>query len=287
MTNTKEQAAVWKQYPDYPFIEANQYGDVRTTDHYVTRSDGRKQFVKGRILKQHMDKDGYMQISTRMNGKNVNLLVHRVVATCFLPNPDNLPQVNHRDGDRTNNSVENLEFCTPQYNTAYREKYGVSAKEFTKALRKSLFAVNLKTLEVLWFPSQHEAARQLGVDVRSINSVLKGRYKQTGGYWFTEDENEITEEKIREIKDNAHFFGGVFAVNLKTEKISFFVSQCEAARQLGVDQRNILNVLKGQHKTAGGYWFCYADEHAIENIKAKFGDKVADEVEKLTNRNYD
>ena len=287
MTNTKEQTVVWKQYPDYPFIEANQYGEIRTVDHYVTRSDGRKQFFKGHILKQHMDKGGYMQIHTRVNGKQVNLQVHRIVATCFLPNPSNLPQVNHKDCDRTNNSVENLEWSTPQYNTDYREKYGVSAKEFTKVLRKSLFAVNLKTLEILQFPSQSEAARQLGVDVRSINSVLKGRYKQTGGYWFTEDKEEITEEKIQKIKDRAHFFGGVFAVNLKTEKISFFKSQHEAARQLGVDQRNIQNVLKGRHKTAGGCWFCYADSNAVEKTRAKFGNDIAYEVKKLINRNYD
>lgn len=77
----------------------------------------------------------------------VSRLVHRIVATCFLPNPNNWLEVNHKDNDRTNNEVSNLEWCTRQYNIDYREKYGVPAKESAKVLREPLFAVNLKTFE--------------------------------------------------------------------------------------------------------------------------------------------
>lgn len=269
MNSAKKQETIWKPYPEYPFIQANQFGEIRTIDRTMTRKNGRKYFVRGRVLKQHPNSNGYLQVSFKVNGKEVSLYVHRIVATCFLPNPDNLPQVNHKDCNPKNNSVENLEWCTGEYNNAYKEKYGKSAAEVSG---RPVFAVNLKTFEVLRFESQSEAARQLGVCVGSINSVLKGRYNQAGGFWFTEDESEITEEKIQTIKDGIP--KEVLAINLKTFKVSRFQSQREAARQLGVNQGHVNHVLKGRQKQTHGLWFCYADENAEKNIRAKFGDKV-------------
>lgn len=169
----KDQKAIWKQYPDYPFIEVSIFGEVRTKDRTVTRIDGKKRFVKGHVLKQKKVGSGYMQVCVGVNGKAVYLLVHRMVATCFIPNPHNYSEVNHIDNNPTNNTVSNLEWCSHEYNVAYREKYGVSAKEASKVLRKPVFAVNLETFEVFQFESQREASRQLGVAVEHINGVIK------------------------------------------------------------------------------------------------------------------
>ena len=205
MTNIK-QKEVWKIHPEFPFIEASNLGRVRTRDRTVTRSDGRKQFVKGRVLKQRLYKNGYVYVEFRVNGKFVHQLVHRIVATCFIPNPDNLPEVNHIDCDRTNNMMDNLEWCTSEYNNTYREKYGT-------ALNRPVIAINPETCEVLWFKSRREAVRQLDVDRSHVNSVIKGCYNQTSGYWF-----------------------------------------------------------------------CNADSTAVEKVRAKFADEVAEKVEKLINR---
>lgn len=215
MTNTTEQAVVWKQYPKYPFIEANQFGEIRTVDRYVTRKDGSKRLIKGHVLKQHPNKKGYLQVGVRVNGKKVTLRVHRIIASCFLPNPDNLPQVNHKDCDKTNNNVSNLEWCTNEYNIAYKEKYGKSAAE---VLGRSVLAVNLKNREVSFFKTQSEAARQLKVNVGNINHIVRKR---------------------------------------------------------------------GRLKTTGGFWFCNADSNAVEKTRVKFGNDVADKVEKLMNENCD
>ena len=206
----KTEEVVWKTYPGIDFLQVNQFGEVRTVDHYATRKDGRKQFVKGRILKQQRSKGGYMYVSTHVNGKPVYLLIHRIVATCFIPNPNNYPEVNHKDNNRTNNNVDNLEFCTRQYNQDYRKNFGTSAAEM---FGRPTIAVNPKTSEVFYFESQHEAARQLGFNSSSINNAIKGR-----------------------------------------------------------------------RKTIRGHWFCYADSEAVEKTRIKFGDKVADEVEKLINQ---
>lgn len=195
MTNTEEQE-IWKTYPEYPFIQASNLGRVRTVDRVITRSNGRKQFVKGKVLRQHYDRYGYLYVRINMNGKRFCRKVHRIIASSFIPNPNNYPEVNHIDNNRTNNVVSNLEWCTTQYNTAYKEKYGVPAKESTKILRKPVIAVDLNSFKVLWFESQSEAERQLGFDSSNITRVIKERYKKTHGYWFTyADENAV--EKIR------------------------------------------------------------------------------------------
>lgn len=182
---------VWKTYPSIYFLQANQYGEVRTIDHYTACKDGRKCFYKGHVLKQYVNKKGYMMVYLSVNGKQINLRVHRIIATCFLPNPDNLPQVNHKDCDRTNNNVDNLEFCTNEYNIAYREKYGAT-------LGRSVFAINLKTFEVSRFKSQRDASRQLGISQGNIWSVLEGRLNQTNGFWFSRaDSNAIENTRLK------------------------------------------------------------------------------------------
>ena len=130
-------------------------------------------------------RNGYLHVCFFTNGKRVCKRVHRLVAETFIPNPNNLPQVNHRDEDVRNNNVFNLEWCDASYNIEYRERFG-------KSERMPLFAVKLSTLEVLWFPSQHEASRTLGVRQGDINNAIRGRQKTAKGYWFVNaDDNAV------------------------------------------------------------------------------------------------
>lgn len=181
--NDKE---IWKTYPPIEWLQGSNLGNVRTLDRCVACKDGGKRLIKGHILPQQFDRYGYMYVTFGMNGKIVHLKVHRVVAKTFLPNPDNLPQVNHIDNDPTNNRVENLEWCTPEYNIEYREKYGT-------ALNHTIIAINLKTLEASRFLSQNEAARQLGADQGHIKDVIKGKRKTHHNFWFTNADNNAVE----------------------------------------------------------------------------------------------
>ena len=275
MSNT-EQQEIWKTYPEFNFIEVSNLGNVRTKDRYVTDKNGVKRFIKGRVLKQKLCHDGYMDVGFSVNGKIYRRRVHRMALATLCPNPDNLPEVNHIDCDRTNNRLDNLEWCSSEYNIACREKYGAACNHL-------VYAVDLGTGKVLRFESQSEAARQLGVSVVSVCAVVNGRLNQTGGHWFTEDESEITEEKIREIKAKACFFGGVIAVNPETSEVLWFESQSEAARQLNISVQSVNYVVKGKQNKTHDYWFCYADETAVEKARVKFGDEVAKKVEKLMN----
>lgn len=261
MSNTEQE--IWKVYPDYDFIEVSNLGRVRTKDRFVTYKNGTKHFYKGQVLKQWRDHYGYLYVQFYGNGKRVTLKVHRMVAITFIPNPNNYPQVNHIDCNRSNNVVSNLEWCTNQYNTAYREKYG-------KASSRPVFAVNVKTSEVLHFKSRGEAERKLNISHQDILAIIEGRENTVHGWWFTEDENEITEERIREIKACMRL-RPVTAVDLRAMKVMRFENRKEAACQLGISQSRISDALRGKCKTVKGFLFTEDEgeftEEKIREIK--------------------
>ena len=281
MIDTKQEE-IWRIYPEFDFIEVSNLGRVRSKDRYVPSKNGGKRLAKGHVLKQYQEHGGYMRVKFKVNGETKSILVHRMVAICYIPNPDNLPQVNHKDNDPTNNVVSNLEWCTSQYNSDYKKNFGTSPAQL---FGRPVFAVDLKTGKVLRFETQSEAARQLGTPSSNINMVIKGKMNTAGGYWFTEDESEITEEKIQEIRNEMHSLSRVIAVKPETSEVLWFESQHEAGRQLGLDYRNINNVVRGEQNTAHGYYFCYADENAVEKTRAKFGDEIARKVEELLSCN--
>jgi len=176
---------IWKSLSGVPGVEISTFGNVRTLDRLVS-SESRTYFTEGKVLKQYENTDGYLLVSIPINGKWTMKLVHRLVAQTFITNSDNLPQVNHRDCNRANNNVDNLEWCTHKENIAYRDKCGHTAKN--NAPKSPVFAVNLTTLEVSRYQSQREAGRALGVNQSSIFRVIKGKQKQVHGFWFLNDD---------------------------------------------------------------------------------------------------
>ena len=85
---------------------------VENTDIYKKDKNG--SYIK---LCQWVDNVGYYQVSFRINGKKKYVRVHRLIAEAYIPNPLNYKQVNHKDGNKLNNSIDNLEWCTNSYNT--------------------------------------------------------------------------------------------------------------------------------------------------------------------------
>ena len=116
-------------YEDNYLIDT--FGNIKSLDKKVKNKNGYR-IIKGKMLKPKLDKYGYLKIGLTKNNKQKYYFVHRLVAETFLPNPNNYKIINHIDGNKTNNYVENLEWCTQSHNVkeAYRIgiKKGVSAE---------------------------------------------------------------------------------------------------------------------------------------------------------------
>ena len=110
----------WRPIVGYEGLyEVSNTGQVRGLDRYVKYSDGRIYLHKGKVLSPIKDRDGYLQVNLCYSGRINSIKIHRLVAQAFIPNPDNLPQVNHKDEVKTNNNVDNLEWCDSKYNLNY------------------------------------------------------------------------------------------------------------------------------------------------------------------------
>lgn len=100
----------WKTIFDYPDYEVSNLGRVRSL-----------KFGKEKLLNPGINKYGYINVNLCKNGEAKNHKVHRLVAQAFIPNPNNYPEVNHKDENKQNNCVDNLEWCTSQYNHDYSQ----------------------------------------------------------------------------------------------------------------------------------------------------------------------
>ena len=123
------------------------------------------------------DNNGYVAIALQKNGKIKHTKVHIVIAKTFIENPDNLPQVNHKDENKQNNNVSNLEWCTAKYNM----NYGTGRKRM--ALTQGKKVEQIKDGQVIRvFNSLHEINRELGYSFKNICSVCNGKRNSAHGY---------------------------------------------------------------------------------------------------------
>lgn len=144
---------------------------------YQVSSWGRvKNSRSGRVLKAGKNNDGYLRVNLCKHGNVKQYYIHRLVAKTFIPNPQNKPQVNHIDEDKENNRVENLEWCTVRANL----NHGTYNSRMSKTKSKPIICIETG----IEYSSGKECARQMGLNRGNIASVLKGRYKTTGGYTF-------------------------------------------------------------------------------------------------------
>lgn len=177
----KTMIEIWKDVIGYEgFYQVSNLGRVRSLDRYVLNK-----FVKGKILTPKTDKDGYLQICLYNNGRKY-YRIHRLVAQTFIPNHSNFPEINHKNEIKTDNRVENLEWCTTQYNSSYGSRAEkIIETRNKKELKKAEKPVIMLTLEgkpINEYKSISEASRKNNISLGNLWSVLNGRLKHTGGY---------------------------------------------------------------------------------------------------------
>lgn len=183
---------IWKDVPGYEGVyQASNKGNIRSVDRYI-ECRGTMRMQKGKMLKPYIGKFGYKQVIL-YNKKPKLFKVHRLVAMAFIPNPENLPQVNHKDEDKTNNNVENLEWCTCLYNLTYNDLHH---RRNNMNNKKSKQVVQIKEGKVIaTYPSINEAARVLKCDSGNIVRCCKREKKTAYGYQWKYAESEEAHEK--------------------------------------------------------------------------------------------
>lgn len=142
----------------------------------------------GRILRPTVSKPGYERVCLFKMDRERRYRVHRLVAMAFIPNPDNLPQVNHIDGNKRNNHVSNLEWVTNEANMHHAKENGLRAghEKFCESKRKRVIATNIETGERIVFESILAAKKTIRTN--HIQAVLNGQRKQAKGYAFALEE---------------------------------------------------------------------------------------------------
>lgn len=178
---------IWIQVPDYHGLyEVSNLGQVKRLAYYVTHKVNGTFLKKEKILIPELTKKGYLRVTFNNNLKKNKFLVHRLVAMCFIPNHDNKNQVNHIDGNKTNNCVDNLEWVNQSENMKHAVSNGLIKKLDLSPRAKKVLATNVKTNEKIEFGSIEEAKQYLGLSntFSHISSVCKGKRKSTKGYHF-------------------------------------------------------------------------------------------------------
>ena len=168
---------------------------------YKVTNQGRVySLISKKFLKPQSDK-GYLRVHLYKNNKQKNYKVHRLVANAFIPNPMNLPEVNHINEVKSDNRVSNLEWCSASYNCRYgartarmmqhpnwkatREKCGTPKKAVLQFTKDGKFVAE--------YPSTIEAARQTSINQGNISNCCNGRksYKSAGKYVWRYKEEEV------------------------------------------------------------------------------------------------
>lgn len=149
---------------------------------FIEGTDVYKLVQNGRLKKlcQWVDNVGYYQVSFKLQDKRKYIRVHRLIAETLLPNPNNYPMINHKDANKLNNNLDNLEWCSNAYNTKEAYDRGV----YTSRTKCMVKATQKTTGKMYEFDSIRQCAKQLGLNRKTITSILKNQKANNYDYNF-------------------------------------------------------------------------------------------------------
>lgn len=248
----------WKDIDGFKGLyQVSSYGRIKSLERVVERCRKGKtlQFHKNaQILKQGLSR-GYLRVYFSLfNGKTqekTTFLVHRLVASAFIPNKEMLLEINHKNEVKTDNKVENLEWCTSYYNV----NYGTRTERARKSNSKIIRQYDLDGNFIKEYESSVVAAKILGVDSVSIRNVCNGKTNSAYGYqWrykIKENRDKISSIVIR-------YYGAVAQYTKEGVFVKAYNTIKEAEKETHIDGSSISIACRGKKiVSAGGYqWRC-------------------------------
>ena len=174
-----EEYEVWKDVVDYEGIyQVSSKGRIRSLDREVDRGENGALKIEGMILSP-ADNKGYKYFNASKQGKKAKVTwVHRLVAETFIPNPERKPCVNHIDGDKNNNAVDNLEWCTHEENQNHAVENGLDGKAVVILLKDK------ETGVIHELASMARASKFMGYGHAYVSGLLKKGINETDKYYI-------------------------------------------------------------------------------------------------------
>ena len=165
----------WREVKEYSNYEVNQLGEIRHKK-------------RQKILKPRDNNGGYQYVNFKINGKNINFAVHRIVANAFIPNPNGYTEVNHKDYNKKNNCVDNLEWVSSSQN----KQHSYLKQENKKSRGKAVNQYTKEGILIKTFDTITEAAQALGCCVAAISNCCLRRTKTSQGFLWSFVESSTT-----------------------------------------------------------------------------------------------
>ena len=165
--------------------EVETFVKIEGFENYEVSNLGKVRNIKsGRVLKPSLNQSGYLGLCLYENNKRKYLLLHRIIATAFIDNPEGKPQVNHIDENKLNNDLSNLEWCTARENAIH----GTRTKRSAEKRSIEVIQLDLDDNVLNVFKSMHQAERETGVSSGDISRCCDGKRKSSGGYKWRKNE---------------------------------------------------------------------------------------------------
>jgi len=166
------------------FMENEIWKEVEGHSGYFISNFGNVKSAKKGVLKNYVGTIGYPVISLKVNGKFKPVLIHRLVAKAFIPNPENKREVNHISGIKTDNRVENLEWCTRKENAQHSYRIGLQKPKFGRISTQCtpILQFDRSGLFMAEWPSLSSIKKHFGSSIRGVEAVLKNERKTAFNY---------------------------------------------------------------------------------------------------------
>lgn len=256
---------IWKRIPGYENYEASNIGRVRSVDRCVIYANNRgTRFYYGKVLSQNIV-GGYCTVNLCFGKNKYSVKVHRLVALAFLQNPNNYPIINHKDENKQNNHVSNIEWCTYRHNVRWGcaiEKQKANREDYFQRKRKPIVQYSIKGDFIEKYDSMTQAYNITGIAISCISACCNRRVKTAGGYVFRYDSDNFDIVSHRKTKQ----YSSVVCLYLNGKFVCEYLSISAATQDFGRKKSAaISHALNGRRPTAFGYKWVYSKDYYKSN----------------------